>query len=124
MKAEDKTKIYTKIFNTSFVVLLIVFLVLYLSQATGYYNYEQHKKMVLTEEKIKQFEKDIKDGKDLNLENYLDSPVKNYQNKMSGFGQNLSYNIGKYTKLGIKTTFGFLNKILEEEWINVKQTLN
>ncbi|MDD2180777.1 MAG: hypothetical protein PHW32_00145 [Bacilli bacterium] len=114
MKPEDKIKLYTKIFNTSFIVLLIVFLALYLSQATGYYNYEQHKKMVLTEERIKEFEKDIKAGKDLNLENYLDNPTKNYQNKISGFGQRLSYNIGKYTKIGIKKTFGFLNKILEE----------
>ena len=55
MKIKDKLKIYTKIFNISFIVLLITFLALYVSQSTGYYNYEQHKKMVLTEEKIKQF---------------------------------------------------------------------
>lgn len=115
MKIEDKLKIYTKIFNISFIVLLITFLALYVSQSTGYYNYEQHKKMVLTEEKIKQFEKDVKQGKNLDLESYLDSPVKNYQNKVSSFGYQLSYNIGKYTKFGIQKTFGFLNKVIEGE---------
>ncbi len=114
MIQEDKIKLYTKIFNGAFIVLLITFLALYTSQSTGYYNYEQHKKMILTEEKIKQFERDVKDGKNLSLENYLDSPVRSYQNKVSRFGYQLSYNIGKYTKLGIKQTFGFLNKMLED----------
>ncbi len=114
MNNEDKVKTYTKIFNTSFIVFLISFLVLYLSQATGYYNYEQHKKMILTEEKIKQFEQDVKEGKNLSIEEYLDNPVKNYQNKISAFGYKLSYNISKYTREGLKKTFNFFNKILEE----------
>ncbi len=115
MKPEEKIKIYTKIFNTSFLVLFIVFIALFLSQSTGYYDYEEHKKMVLTEDKVKQFEKDVKEGKNLDIKNYLESPTKNYQNKVSEFGYQLSYNIGKYANYGIKKTFGFLNKILEEE---------
>ncbi len=115
MNKEEKVKVYAKVFNTIFIILLILFLTLYTSQATGYYNYEQHKKMVLTEEKMKQFEKDIKEGKNLSLENYLENPIKNNQNKISRFGYQISYNIGHYTKLGIRKTFGFLSKIINED---------
>ncbi|MFA5603685.1 MAG: hypothetical protein WDA12_02380 [Bacilli bacterium] len=114
MNPEDKTKLYTKIFNTTFIILLILFLALYVSQSTGYYDYEQHKKVSLTEDKIKQFEKDVHDGKNIDIENYLESPVKNYQNKISQLGYKLSYNIGKYTKRGIKETFKFLGKMIDD----------
>lgn len=114
MSQEDKKKLYIKVFNSFFIILLILFCTLYTSQATGYYNYEQHKKMVLTEEKMAQFEKDIKEGKNLSLENYLESPIKNNQNKISGFGYKVSSNIGNYTKLGIKKVFGFLGKIIDD----------
>lgn len=108
-------KTYYSIFKFFFIVLLITFLALYISQSTGYYEYEQHKKIVLTEKKIKQFEEDIKAGKNLDIENYLENKTTNYQNKISKTGYNISSSIGKYVRLGIKETFGLLNKLIDDD---------
>lgn len=57
MKKEERIKLYSKIFKIIFWILLITFLTLYLSQATGYYEYELHQKVVLTEEKLNNLKK-------------------------------------------------------------------
>ena len=114
MKKEDKIKLYNNSFKMIFIALLITFITLYLSQATGYYEYELHKKVVLTEEKIKQFEEDVADGKNISIENYLESTSKNYSNKASTTGYYLSSNIGKYVRIGIEETFKMLNKLIED----------
>lgn len=115
MKKEDKLKLYLNICKFTFWFLLLSFAVLYISQATGYYEYDLHKKKVLTEEKIKQFEKDVIEGKNLNIDDYLEIKDNNYQNKISKTGYYLSSNIGKYVRLGITKTFQLINKFIEEE---------
>ena len=54
-----------------------------------------------------------KNGKNLNIENYLVNTDKNYQNKTSKFGLKISEGIGKYAKKGIDATFKVLNKLVE-----------
>lgn len=114
MKREDKIKIYKKIFKYCFTFLSITFLTLYLSQATGYYEYEQHRKSTFTSEQIKQFENDVAAGKKVDINDYLENANKDYSNKISDLGYNVSDNIGKYVKIGIEGAFGALNKLVEE----------
>lgn len=114
MKREDKIKIYKKIFKYCFTFLSITFLTLYLSQATGYYEYEQHRKSTFTSDQIKQFESDVAAGKKVDINDYLENANKDYSNKISDLGYNVSDNIGKYVKLGIEGAFGALNKLVEE----------
>jgi hypothetical protein len=113
MKKEDRIKLYNNSFKIFFWIMLITFVTLYISQATGYYEYELHKKVILTEEKIKQFEKDVADGKNVSIENYLENTSKNYNNKTSNAGYILSSTIGKYVRIGIEETFKVLNKLIE-----------
>ena len=54
---------YKKIFHGFIWLLFFSFLVLYFAQAGGYYEDLNNKKASLTEEKVKQFEKDVKEGK-------------------------------------------------------------
>ena len=70
MKTEDKKKLGNKICTKLFMALLVAFLALYLSEKSGYYEYEQHKQTTLTKEKIKQFEKDVADGKNVDIKDY------------------------------------------------------
>ena len=60
-------------------------LVLYFGQATGYYEYKNNQKTTLTEESIKRFEQDIKDGKDINVSNYKAIHKYNILLSCSGF---------------------------------------
>ena len=56
-----------KLIKTIFTILFVIFVTIYISQATGYYEYELHKKSELTKEQIQKFEKDVKEGKKVDL---------------------------------------------------------
>lgn len=113
MKTEDKKKLWNKIFSKIFLALLIAFLALYLSEKTGYYEYEQHKQVTLTKEKIKQFEEDVAAGKNIDIKDYTTEETINYETKISQAGLNISKNVGKIVKTGLEGTFNFLNEIME-----------
>ena len=61
---KKKTKTHERIFKYLFFTLFITYVALYFSGTTGYYDYSNYKKTVLTNEKIKQFEQDVKEGKE------------------------------------------------------------
>lgn len=112
MKAEDKKKLCNKIFGRIFLGLFIAFFAIFISSKTGYYDFELHNKAVLTEEKIKEFEQDVKDGKDINIKDYVVSSTPNYQNSVSRLGNKLSTSLEDLVQSGIESAFNFLNKML------------
>lgn len=85
-----KYKVGKKIFRVTFTLFLTLFLVLYFTRGMGYFEYENHKKMTLTEEQIKTFEKDVAAGKDVDVKNYLPDTNSNFQNNISKAGLKLS----------------------------------
>lgn len=113
MKIEDKKKLGNKICSKIFMALFIAFLALYLSEKTGYYEYEQHKQTTLTKEKIKQFEKDVADGKNIDIKDYTTEEAVNYETKISKAGLNISKSVGNVVKTGLEGTFKFLNDLIE-----------
>lgn len=106
-------KLISKIFWKLFLIILIAFTAIYISEATGYYEFEQHNKKVLTEEKIKQFESDIASGKNIDINNYVVNDNPNYESKISKLGDKMSKNIEKMVVSGLNATFKFLNSIME-----------
>ena len=113
MKIEDKEKFFCRTISNIFFLFLIFFVVLYMSYKTGYYEVEERKKVILTEEKIKQFEQDVANGKNIDINNYVTDIKKNYNNTTSKLGLFLSQKIGEYVESGIENTFKFLNKMVE-----------
>ena len=111
---ENKHKKANKIFSWFLFILLITFITLYISQASGYYEYEQSRKTAFTEEQIKQFEQDVKDGKEIDINDYLENTNKNYQNNISRLSLNVSEGIGRYAKMGIEKIFEGIAKVIEE----------
>jgi hypothetical protein len=93
-------------------LLFAIFLTLYISQATGYYDYEQYKKVEITNDKIAQFEQDVKDGKEIKVENYLDNVQTDYNNNASRAGMKISSTIKKYVRSGIDGTLSFFGLLL------------
>ena len=68
-----------KIIKPIGIILIILFLSLYLSSYnTSYYE----NKNILTEDAIKRFEKDLKQGKKIDVNNYIEKE-KDYNNKVS-----------------------------------------
>lgn len=105
---------YKKIFHTIIWILFLSFLVLYFAQKGGYYEELNNEKATLTEEKIKQFEEDVKDGKEIKVENYIVNFKKDYSNKVSDFGLFTSKTFAKYFKKGLTSIFGGIDKMVME----------
>lgn len=105
---------YKKIFCGFIWFLFLGFLVLYFSQASGYYEDLNNKKSTLTEEKIKEFEQDVKSGKEIKVENYVVNIKKDYGNKVSSFGLFTSKAFAKYFKIGMNGIFGGIDKMVNE----------
>ena len=74
MKKNNKNKIFKFIF----IVFFMSFLVIYFSELTGYYEYQNYKKATLTEEQIKKFEEDVKNGKEVDINKYLEKEIIHY----------------------------------------------
>lgn len=110
MKKNKKNKIFKYIFMTFF----FSFLVVYLSDLTGYYEYKNHEKTTLTEEQIRQFEKDVASGKEVDMNEYLvvENPI--YDNNLSKLTSKLSDGISSLVQNGVEGTFKFLSKLVSE----------
>ena len=86
------------------VILLIFFLALYLSSYnTSYYE----NKNILTEDAIKRFEKDLKEGKKINVNNYIEKE-KNYNNNVSTYTLKLSNLIDKCINKSLRLVLKYL----------------
>lgn len=106
-------KVLKKVFRFTFMICFVTFLVLYISQSTGYVEYENSKKVALTDAQIKKFEKDVAAGKKIDMKTYLKTNEKNYNNGISRLGLKIS----KIAEGGVKTVvesgFKALSKIAE-----------
>ena len=65
-------------------LLFILFITLYSMNNLGYYNIDTKNK-VITEEKMKEFERDIKNGKKIDIKKYTKDET-NYKNIYSNIG--------------------------------------
>ena len=110
-ETKKKKELYSKIFWKIFVALFFAFGALYLSEKTGYYEFQEHKQVNLTNEKIKEFESDIKSGKDINIKDYIDEKEVSFENGFSSTGIFLSETISHWLENGLNSTFDFLNSV-------------
>ena len=102
-----------KIFNTVIFILFTLFVSLYIASNAGYYEYQNREKTTLTKEKIKQFEKDINNGKRVDIKDYLTTDSKNYDNKITKLGNKLSDIIDYSMMHSLEKTFNFFEKMIE-----------
>lgn len=85
---------YKRVGGGILIFCFLMFVGLYITSSNGYYETEERKKLVLTEEKIKQFEEDIKEGKQVDVTNYLTVNEKNYDNQISSATFTVSKKVG------------------------------
>lgn len=96
-----------------FVIFTSFFLTVILS-LSGYYQTTLQKKTILTNEAIIKFENDIKDGKDIDINNYVELNQKNYDNVFSKSGRYISKKINKIVSDCIEKTLKIILKSIEE----------
>lgn len=93
-----------------FISLFVTFVALYFSIGASYFEYTNGKKAALTEAQIQKFEKDVADGKEIDVEKYLEEKG-NYQNGISKFGLAISNTAYKVVNKGVGYGFKLLEKL-------------
>ena len=104
---------YKKIFWTIMLIFFLIFISILFASNSGYYEYENINKKVLTEEKMKEFEDDVKNGKSIDLKNYFIENDKKYENKVTGFGDILSSIITDGVEKGLEESVKLFEKLVE-----------
>lgn len=93
-------------------LLFIIFLIIFCSCKTNYVEYKNYTKVKITNKKIKEFEKDISEGKNVNINDYIVNETKDYSNNITKAGEYISKNL--FTMIGFifKKTYNFLEKLI------------
>lgn len=84
-------------------MLVLTFLGLFFAYKNGYYVNKNKENMLFTEEKIKEYENDLKNGVDVTKKSYLDAK-ENYNNKYTNF----TLKVSKKIETGIDHIIKFL----------------
>ena len=100
------------IIRFSFLTVFLFFLVLYLYQASSYYEYLNYKRTKINYSKIEEFEKDLKNGKDVTKKEYVNKD-RMYSNAI--------YKLGLGTSNLIEKSF---NKIMKYLFSEVSENVN
>lgn len=103
-----------KIFKFFGIILLLIFIFLVIASKSGYYEYELSQKTKLTDEAIERFEDDVKNGKSIDINNYMNTKAKNYNNKISNVGNEISNSVEKIISKGFSYLFNYLNKQISD----------
>ena len=89
--------------------MILVFLFLIVASQSGYYEYELSSKTKLTDEAIDKFENDVKEGKNIDINNYLVNEKKDYNNDVSNFGRKFSDKIESVFSKGFDYLFRYID---------------
>lgn len=103
-----------KIIKVIFTCLFLSFVVSYVIEMTGYYEYNLQNKTIMTNESIAQFEKDLAEGKDVTIENYVVSTEKDYTSSLTRTTNKVSVKVNKILKEGIESVFKIVSTFVEE----------
>jgi len=106
-----KTKNGNRNFFRVLIILFIVFMGLYIAMQSGYYDATLRTRVELTEERILQFEQDVRDGKAIDINNYIEDDFVDFSSRTSKLGMNLSNSTEKFMTRGISSIFKFLGSL-------------
>ena len=97
-------------FFTILFILFIVYVSLTIASFSGYYENEVNKEVTLTEENIKKFEEDVKNNKNIDLNNYISDNNKDYR----GFASNMGDNFSLFVEKLLTEKLGEFGKVLKK----------
>ena len=94
-------------FKTLFILVFLLFLALFIASKTGYYEKSVKDKTYLTNKKLKEFEKDISEGKNVDAKDYFPKEV-DYFTKSAN---NISNKIGLVVNYKAKNIWDFIKTL-------------
>lgn len=103
-----------KTINLIIIIIVFIFLCSYFVSYSGYYEYQLQERTILTNEKIKEFENDIKNNENIDIKEYLDNKEIDYSNKITNIVYKLSDSSNKIARKCIKALFKRISYLVED----------
>ncbi len=94
----------TSVLKFVVLTLLFIFMTIYISDRNGYFVYSNYNKNKITEEGIKKFEEDVRNGKAIDVDTYIEKEA-DYSNNISNAALNVSNRVGTVIRKGIVGLF-------------------
>lgn len=82
-------------------VLFVVYISLTIAISTGYYEAKLSEKTTITDEAMQQFEQDVREGKDVDIKDYVTDIRKDYSNQTTKAGMVFSKAVETVMSKGI-----------------------
>lgn len=111
----EEKPLQVRIFKLVMTILVIIYLGLFIANNTGYYSFSLRNRKELTDEQIKKFEEDVKNGVEIDINDYLSMETISYQNNISSLGYNLSSTLENLIKTGVYKIFDFFSDLVEKK---------
>lgn len=102
------------IFKFILLCFIICFLVILFAGKTGYYEKKLRDNSILTEEQIKKFEEDIKEGKNVDISNYVINENKDYTTNFTNDVYSVSLKLEKTIDKIVKFIFNEVGKNIND----------
>lgn len=104
---------YKRVMKVSFGGIILIFLFSYFIEYSGYYEYNLQSRKNLTEEQIKKFEDDVKNGKEIDLNSYLEKTTIDYSNSLTRSTSQANLKLNEYLKKFLTGGFDILGKFIK-----------
>lgn len=96
------------------IIIILIYICSYYVANSGYYEYDLQKRTILTNERIKEFETDVQNNKDIDLKNYLEYEEIDYSNKITNIVYNTSDKGNKLIRKLVKYVFKKIGNLVED----------
>lgn len=94
-----------------FLIFFSIYLALYYAFQAGYYEYKAYETSSLTKEKMEEFDKLIKEGKEVNVNDFIPEN-KDYSNNISDLGVKVGEMSTKFLTKGLGGFFKVISKLV------------
>ncbi len=107
MKKKKDKNLFFKLLS----LLFLIFVSLTIALESGYYEAKMAKKTAMTEESVKKFEQDIKEGKPIDINSYVYEEHNDYSNNTTDAAIFIGEQVEKFMAEGISDVFDVIKSL-------------
>ena len=104
----------TKKNNYFFIILgmlFVVFISYIIAFNSGYYEFSNYRKATITNEKMNEFEMDVKNNENIDVKDYLNNDYVDYSSVMSKVGNSVANTLNNFIENGLSSFFSGLSRL-------------
>lgn len=101
------------VFRRITLLLFVIFLINYFQVESGNYKDEFNKKTILTEEKIKEFEEDVKNGEFIDIKNYTETNYIDTSTPLTDLGYYIGEEVNDFINNKVVKFFNYIGKFFQ-----------